>query len=108
MHEPEAAVMCFPGSKGESDLLSEEAQFAGVGRDDARQDLDQRALTRTVLTEQPVDFAGSDLQLSAVEGQRAAIPFGDAAGVEQRRVQTGTVACQAGDGRPQSLKKPVM
>jgi hypothetical protein len=100
--------MCFPRPERECDVLPEQAQLAGVGRDDTGQDLDQRALTRTVLTEQPVDFAGSDLQLGAVEGQRAAVPLGDAASVEQRRAQTGTAVCQPGDGRPQSLKNPVM
>ena len=90
MHEPEATAICFSWPNREVDSLVEEAQFTGVGDDDTREDLDQRAFTRTVLTEQPVDFARSDLQLSAGEGQRAAVPLGDATGVEQWCLETVT------------------
>ena len=119
MNEPEASAMGIAGAKGKIHFFAEEAQGSGIGDDDSGEHLNQRALTGAILAQQPVDFAGCYLELGSVEGQRATVPLGDSAGLEQCCSAPWGVRClpgrdgsvgvgghvgYLGTGRPQRLK----
>ncbi len=57
--------------------------LAGVGLDDAVDDLDERALAGAVLAEQRVNLAGGDRKAYVVVRQRTRITLGDAPQLEQ-------------------------
>ena len=55
-----------------------EADFgAGIGRDDAAGDLDQRALARAVFAEERMHLAGAEFEVDAAERADAGVGFGD-------------------------------
>src|SRR4029450_9783087 len=63
---------------------SREGDLSAVRRRDARQDVDQRRLARTISPEQRVDLRGGDLQAGAVERGDPLVALDDITGVEQR------------------------
>jgi hypothetical protein len=63
-----------------------EADFgAGIGRDDAAGDLDQRALARAVFAEKRMHLAGAKLKVDAAKRADAGIGFGDVTKPKQTR-----------------------
>ena len=60
------------------------ADLAGIGMQHAIDDLDQRALARTVLAEQGMDLAGQDLEIDAVVGEAAREALDDTLEREKR------------------------
>jgi hypothetical protein len=71
--------------RAEPDRPAVHHHHAGVGREHAGEDLDQRALAGPVGADQPVDLAPLDREVNRAEGHHRAVPLGDLAGAEQRR-----------------------
>ena len=61
------------------------ADLAGVGRDEAGQDLQQRGLAGAVLAHQRVRAAGGDLEADAAQGVDGAKRFANAAELQTHR-----------------------
>ena len=73
----------------ERDRSAVEDDTAGVRRDDARQDLDQRRLARSVLAEDRVDAAGRNGEAGVVERPDAAIALRHGLHLQDRRPRFG-------------------
>ena len=62
MNGRDAESLCVLGS-AHSDYLARNRQRAGIGLVGPRKDLDQRALSRAVLSNQCVHFAGHEVEV---------------------------------------------
>ena len=79
--EPEAGG----SSRGAgSNRLARDADRPGVGPDDSRQGLDERALARPVGAEQGVDLPGRDGEVGGAKGDDRPVLLRDRAGLEKR------------------------
>jgi hypothetical protein len=82
-----------------------EQDLAGIGADDAGQDLDQRRLAGPVLAEQRQNLAPVELEVDGVAGERAAEALGDPA---KRQDRPGAARGCGGDRRLPALVRSTL
>jgi len=84
-------IDCFDaeahGDLGRSyrDPLSTDANIALVGLQDTREYFDQRRLSGAIVAHEPDHFARLDIEINAVQGMDACVPFVDVPHRDQRR-----------------------
>ena len=79
------------GRRGEPNLLPREQDCAGVGLDDAGGDLDERALTRSVLAQYGVDRAAPTREIHILERPDPAVVLGDPGHLEKGRIGPASI-----------------
>jgi hypothetical protein len=86
MHEAHAVLAEGPGGQRQRHIDPADGEpTAGVGRVEARQNLDQRRLARAVLPEQAVDLALPDLEHDVIECLLAAEGLAEAGEMQRER-----------------------